>query len=127
VSGARRNRVPKAYGQWLASLALLVDRPHFCHEVLRIAEAGIGNPFVLLVVKRYASSQRRVDLRRDRIGWHRESEPLRDHSRERHHCQLALPGLAWPAPVRELLNVAGALTIRIGPVHGTPSKTSRRN
>jgi hypothetical protein len=45
----------------------LFDDTHVVDEILRVAEAGIWNPLVLLVAQRYELAGGGVDLGRDRV------------------------------------------------------------
>src|SRR4029453_8249099 len=85
-------------------------------EVLGVAEARRRQADVLFVDQLQASSDALVDLLRHGIVAHRERKLLRHGPGQRHQRHLALPGLADPPLLGELLYIAGALTLRVAPV-----------
>src|SRR5437870_408099 len=85
------------------------------HEVFGLAEAASRQALVLLIGQRHPLAERRVDGRRHRVASHGEVEHLRHRAGERHHRELALPGLADPALLGKLLHVAGALALGVAP------------
>src|SRR6266850_2365395 len=98
----------------------LIDDRHPGDEVSGLAEAGGRETNLLLVVERHPLPHDLVDPLGDRLLPHREVELLGRRARHRDHGELAFPGLADPAFLRELLYPAGALAGRVAPGQDEP-------
>src|SRR2546425_776867 len=94
----------------------LVLQPHAVHEGACLAEAARGKASVLRVVKHDHFPDDRLDLASDGLVAHAEAPEGRGDPRNGRHRQLALIGLADPSFAGELLQDAGALSVRIAPV-----------
>jgi len=78
-------------------------------EVLRLAEAGGRDPFVLLVGNRDARAHHLAHDGRETVGSNGEGKALLRRARNVHHRELAFPRLTDPSLVRELLDVASPM------------------
>src|SRR2546425_1911507 len=86
---------------------------HAGDEIFCITEAGRRKAHVLLIVQDDALAHVHVELIRHRGIANGETEDLRHRAWQVRHGQLPLPGLADPSLPGKLLDVAGALSVRI--------------
>src|SRR5215469_9368306 len=94
-------------------------------EVFCLAKTFGGHSTVLLINQGHPLTRGIHYLASDGVTRHGEVENLRSSPRHANHCQFTLPGLTHPALVRNLLDVADALTVRIINMQSDPRPSGK--